>query len=100
MEVCKAYKENRKKWLRRYAELERRYEEADRKEQWNRAERIGEAILEMEEHSGFAKCFSCGKKGCPARFYGFASWEPMDERPRRGNLPDPRTGTSLGGRPR
>ena len=79
MEVCKAYKENRKKWLRRYAELERRYEEADRKEQWNRAERIGEAILEMEEHSGFAKCFSCGKKGCPAHFDGFASWEPMDE---------------------
>ena len=30
MEVCEEYKENRRKWMRRYAELERRYEEADR----------------------------------------------------------------------
>ena len=34
MEVCEEYKENRRKWMRRYAELERRYEEADRNEQW------------------------------------------------------------------
>lgn len=79
MKVCKVYLEFRTTWKRRYAELERRYEEAERMEQWDRAERIGEALVEMEQHSGFKKCFSCGRKGCPAHFDGFASWEPMDE---------------------
>lgn len=79
MKVCKAYLEFRTTWKRRYAELERRYEEAERMEQWDRAERLGEALAEMEQHSGFKKCFSCGRKGCPAHFDGFASWEPMDE---------------------
>ena len=41
MKVCKAYLEARTAWKRRYAELERRYEEAERAEQWDRAERIG-----------------------------------------------------------
>lgn len=79
MKVCKAYLEFRTTWKRRYAELERRYEEVERMEQWDRAERIGEALAEMEQHSGFKKCFSYGRKGCPAHFDGFASWEPMDE---------------------
>ena len=79
MDVCEEYKENRQKWMRRYAELERRYEEADRKEQWDRAERIGDALADMEQNSGFHKCLMCRKKGCPAHFDGFASWEPMDE---------------------
>ena len=79
MEVCKAYLEARATWKRRYAELERRYEEAERMEQWDRAERIGEALAELEQHSGFKKCFSCGRKGCPAHFDGFVSWAPMDE---------------------
>lgn len=79
MKVCKAYLEFRTTWKRRYAELERRYEEAERMEQWDRAERIGEALAEMEQHSGFKKCYSCGRKGCPAHFDGFASWNPMDK---------------------
>lgn len=78
MKVCKAYLEFRTTWKRRYAELERRYEEAERMKQWDRAERIGEALAEMEQHSGFKKCFSCSRKGCPAHFDGFASWKPMD----------------------
>ena len=48
-----------------YAELERRYEEAERAENWKRAERIGDALAEMEQNSGFKKCFACGRKGCP-----------------------------------
>ena len=64
MKVCKAYLKARAVWKRRYAELEQRYEEAERAEQWDRAERIGEALAEMEQHSGFKKCFSCGRKGC------------------------------------
>lgn len=48
MKVCKAYLKARTTWKHRYAELERRYEEAERAEQWNRAERIGEALAEME----------------------------------------------------
>ena len=44
MEVCKAYLEARAKWKRRYAELERRYEEAECAERWDHAERIGEAL--------------------------------------------------------
>ena len=79
MKVCKAYLEFRTTWKRRYAELERRCEEAERMEQWDRAERIGEALAEMEQHSGFKRCYSCGRKGCPAHFDGFVSWEPMDE---------------------
>lgn len=74
MKVCKAYLKARAAWKRRYAELERRYEEAER------AEHIGEALAELEQHSGFTKCFSCGRKGCPAHFDGFVSWEPMDEK--------------------
>ena len=80
MKVCKAYLKARAAWKRRYAELEQRYEEAERTEQWDRAERIGEALAEMEQYSGFTKCFSCGRKGCPAHFDGFVSWEPMDEK--------------------
>ena len=83
MKVCKAYQKARAAWKRRYAELERRYEEAERAEQWNRAERIGEALAEMEQHSGFielnGKPCSCGRKGCPAHFDGFVSWDPMGE---------------------
>ena len=79
MEVCKAYLEARAKWKRRYAELEAKEREAERTEQWDRAERIGEALAQMEQNSGFKKCFSCGRKGCPAHFDGFVSWEPMDE---------------------
>lgn len=78
MKVCKAYLKARATWKRRYAELERRHEEAECAEQWDRAERIGEALVEMEQHSGFKKCFSCGRKGCPAHFDGFVSWDPMD----------------------
>lgn len=74
MKICKDYLKARTAWKRRYAELERRYEEAER------AERIGEALAELEQHSGFTKCFSCGRKGCPAHFDGFVSWEPMDEK--------------------
>lgn len=80
MKVCKAYLKARAAWKRRYAELERRYEEAERAEQWDRAEHIGEALAELEQHSGFTKCFSCGRKGCPAHFDCFVSWEPMDEK--------------------
>ena len=59
MEVCEEYKKNRRKWMRRYAELERRYKEADRNEQWDRAERIGDALADMEQNSGFQKCLMC-----------------------------------------
>ena len=78
MKVCKDYLKARAVWKRRYAELEQSYEEAERAEQWNRAERIGEALAEMEQHSGF-KSYSCGRKDCPAHFDGFASWNPMDK---------------------
>ena len=77
MKVCKAYLKARAIWKRRYAELEQRYEEAERA---NRYTYSGEALAEMEQHSGFKKCYSCGRKGCPAHFDGFVSWEPMDEK--------------------
>ncbi len=79
MDVCRKFKENRRKWVRRYAELERRYAEAEQQKKWDRAERLGEALVEMEQHSGFQPCFQCGKLGCPAHFDGFVSWEPMDD---------------------
>ena len=78
MDVCKAYLEARTTWISWYAELERSYEEAECAEQWERAERIGEALVELEQHSGFKKCLFCGRKDCPAHFDGFVSWEPMD----------------------
>ena len=55
MEVCREFRENRKRWLRRYMELERRMTEAEQQQKWDRAERIGEALLEMEENSGFSE---------------------------------------------
>ena len=55
MKVCKAYTEARIAWEKHYAELERRYEEAERAENWKRAERIGDALAEMEQNSGFKK---------------------------------------------
>lgn len=79
MEVCQEFRENRKRWLRRYMELEWRMTEAEQQEKWDRAERIGEALLDMEEHSGFKTCFSCKKRSCPAHFDGCVSWNPMDE---------------------
>ena len=79
MGVCQEFKENRKRWLRRYMELERRMTEAEQQEKWDRAELIGEALLDMEEHTGFTPCFSCEKRGCPAHFDGCVSWNPMDE---------------------
>ena len=79
MKVCQAYMDARAKWKRRYAELEAREREAERAEDWFRVESLGESLVHMEEHSGFKKCFSCKKRGCPAQFDGFASWEPMDE---------------------
>ena len=79
MGVCQEFKENRKRWLRRYMELERCMTEAEQQQKWDRAERIGEALLEMEEHSGFKTCFSCKKRSCPAHFDGCVSWNPMDE---------------------
>ena len=79
MGVCQEFKENRKRWLRRYMELERRMTEAEQQEKWDRAERIGEALLDMEEHTGFKPCFSCEKRSCPAYFDGCVSWNPMDE---------------------
>ena len=79
MGVCQEFKENRKRWLRRYMELERRMTEAEQQEKWDRAERIGEALLDMEEHTGFKPCFSCEKRSCPAHFDGCVSWNPMDE---------------------
>lgn len=72
MKVCKAYTEARIAWEKHYAELERRYEEAERAENWKRTERIGDALAEMEQNSGFKKCFACGRKGCPANADGFA----------------------------
>ena len=79
MGVCQEFKENRKRWLRRYMELERRMTEAEQQEKWDRAERIGEALLNMEEHTGFKPCFFCEKWSCPAHFDGCVSWNPMDE---------------------
>ena len=79
MGVCDEFKENRKRWLRRYMELERRITEAEQQEKWDRAELIGEALLDMEEHTGFTPCFSCEKRSCPAHFDGCVSWNPMDE---------------------
>ena len=79
MEVCREFRENRKRWLRRYKELERRMTEAEQQQKWDRAERIGEALLDMEEHTGFTPCFSCAKRSCPAHFDGCVSWNPMDE---------------------
>ena len=73
MKVCKAYTEARIAREKYYAELERRYEEAERAENWKRAERIGDALAKMEQNSGFKKCFACGRKGCPANADGFAS---------------------------
>ena len=72
MKVCKAFQTARRQWLARYKELEKRHAEAIRREQWERAERLGDKIVELESHSAFSKCFNCGKRSCPGYSDGIA----------------------------
>ena len=62
MKICKDYLKARTAWKRRYAELERRYEEAERAEQWNRAERIGEALAELGSIPASQNVFPAAEK--------------------------------------
>jgi hypothetical protein len=46
-------------------ELEKQQAEAIQQEQWERAERLGDKLVDLESNSAFSKCFNCGKRSCP-----------------------------------
>ena len=79
MNVCKKFRKNRSRWRRQYAMLERKSAEAERRQQWDAVERIHEALVCMEQPAGFKPCCNCKRRGCPAHFDGFVSWDPMNE---------------------
>ena len=65
MKVCKVFQTARRQWQAKYKNLEKRHAEAIRQEQWERAERLGDKLVDLESNSAFSKCFNCGKRGCP-----------------------------------
>ena len=72
MKVCKAFQTARRQWLARYKALGKRHAEAIRQGQWERAERLGDKLVELESNSAFPKCFNCGKRSCPGYQEGIA----------------------------
>ena len=77
MKVCKAFQTYRRQWQELYKELEKRHAKAIRQEQWERAERLGDKLVDLESNSAFSKCFNCGKRGCPGYPDGIAAAEEI-----------------------
>jgi hypothetical protein len=77
MKVCKAFQTYRCQWQARYKELEKQQAEAIQQEQWERAERLGDKLVDLESNSAFPKCFNCGKRGCPSYPDGIAAVEEI-----------------------
>ena len=75
MKVCKAFQTARRQWQAKYKNLEKQHAEAIRQEQWERAERLGDKLVNLESNSAFSKCFNCGKRGCPGYSDGIAAGE-------------------------
>ena len=75
MKVCKAFQTARRQWQAKYKNLEKRHAEAIRLELWERAERLGDKLVELESNSAFSKCFNCGKRSCPGYPDGIAVGE-------------------------
>ena len=75
MKVCKAFQSARRQWRDRYKELEKQHAEAIRQKQWERAERLGDKLVEPESNFAFPKCFNCGKRSCPGYPDGIAAGE-------------------------
>ena len=77
MKVCKAFQTYRRQWQAKYKNLEKQRAEAIRREQWERAERLGDKLVELESNSAFSKCFNCGKRGYPGYPDGIAAAEEI-----------------------
>ena len=75
MKVCKAFQTARRQWQAKYKNLEKRHAEAIQQEQWERAERLDDKLVDFESNSAFSKCFSCGKRSCPGYPDGIATGE-------------------------
>ncbi len=75
MKVCKAFQTASRQWRDRYKELEKQQAEAIQQEQWERAERLGDKLVDLESNSAFPKCFNCGKRSCPGYPDGIAAGE-------------------------
>ena len=55
MEVCKAFQSARRQWRDHYKELEKQHAEAIQLEQWERAERLGDKLVDLESNSAFSR---------------------------------------------
>ena len=58
MKVCKAFQTARRQWRAKYKNLEKQYAEAIQQEQWERAERLGDKLVDLESNSARSHC-SC-----------------------------------------
>ena len=77
MKVCKAFQTARHQGRAKYKNLEKQYAEAIQQEQWERAECLGDKLVDLESNSAFSKCFNCGKRGCPGYPDGIAAAEEI-----------------------
>ena len=75
MKVCKAFQTARCQWRAKYKNLGKQYAETIQQEQWERAERLGDKLVDLESNSAFSKCFNCGKRSCPGYPDGIAVGE-------------------------
>ena len=75
MKVCKAFQTARRQWQAKYKNLEKQYAEAIQQEQWERAERLGDKLVDLEINSAVSKGFNCGKRSCPGYPDGIAVGE-------------------------
>lgn len=64
---CNSRKEFIKEWKRKYSELERMIKEAEDNEQYNRVDRLGDRLANMEMNSEYLPCLSCGLKSCEVK---------------------------------
>jgi len=67
LKQCKARKEFKENWNRRYKELEQAIKEAGDKEQYCREEKLGDKLASMEMNSEYLPCLNCNLKSCEVK---------------------------------
>lgn len=67
LKQCKARKEFKDNWNKRYKELEQLIKEAGDNEQYEREERLGDKLATMEMNSEYLPCLKCGLRSCEVK---------------------------------
>lgn len=67
LKQCKARKDFKDNWNKRYKELEQVIKEAGEKEQYCREEKLGDKLADMEMNSDYLPCIKCNRKNCEVK---------------------------------